>query len=89
MVAGSSHDPALLTDADSSHDREGDSGKTDQKLRVPLLSQEGPTCRFLPGATAPFPALDQELTKFPAPAGSLVKFLSAPTRNLVCYCYCS
>ena len=29
---------------------------------VPLLSQEGPTCRLLPGATAPYPALDLALT---------------------------
>ena len=47
---------------------------------VPLLSREGLTRRLLPGATAPFPALDQELTKFPAPAGLLTKF-SAPARN--------
>ena len=28
---------------------------------VPLLSQEGPTCRLLPGATAPCPASGQAL----------------------------
>ena len=28
---------------------------------VPLLSQEGPTCRLLPGATAPDPASSQTL----------------------------
>ena len=38
---------------------------------VPLLSQEGLTCRLLPGAAAPYPALDQ------VP----VMFLSAPARN--------
>ena len=43
---------------------------------VPLLSQEGPTCRLLPGATAPYPALDQELTKFSAVA-RMVKFPAA------------
>ena len=40
-------------------------------VRVPLLSQEGPTCRLLPGATAPFPALDQELTSTAAPVAIL------------------
>ena len=39
---------------------------------VPLLSQEGPTCRLLPGAAAPFPALDQELTSTAAPADDFV-----------------
>ena len=35
---------------------------------VPLLSQEGPTCRLLPGAAAPWsPALDP-VSKFPADA---------------------
>ena len=33
---------------------------------VPLLSQEGLTCRLLPGATAPCPALDQALIMVPA-----------------------
>ena len=37
-------------------------------LRVPLLSQEGLTCRLLSGATAPCPALDQVLVNLSAPA---------------------
>ena len=37
-------------------------GQTALMVRVPLLSQEGLTCRLLPGATAPFPALDQEFS---------------------------
>ena len=28
-------------------------------VKVPLLSQEGLTCCLLPGAAAPYPALDQ------------------------------
>ena len=38
---------------------------------VPLLSQEGPTCRLLPGAAAPNPALGLAL-KFPTAAGFVV-----------------
>ena len=40
---------------------------------VPLLSQERPTCRLLPGAAAPNPALDQA-SKFPAAARFVLKF---------------
>ena len=44
---------------------------------VPLLSQEGPTCRLLPGAAAPWsPALDP-VSKFPAAARFVVKFPTA------------
>ena len=40
---------------------------------VPLLSQEGPTCRLLPGAAAPWsPALDP-VSKFPADARFVLK----------------
>ena len=44
---------------------------------VPLLSQERPTCRLLPGAAAPWsPALDPVL-KFPTAAGFVSKFPAA------------
>ena len=41
------------------------------EFEVPLLSQEGPTRRLLPGAAAPYPALDQ-ISKFPAVSPSFV-----------------
>ena len=43
---------------------------------VPLFSQEGLTCRLLPGATAPYPALDQEFSLL-APAAA--KFVVVET----------
>ena len=43
---------------------------------VPLLSQERPTCRLLPGAAAPNPALDQALTS-PTAAEFVLKFPAA------------
>ena len=50
------------------------------EVDVPLLSQEGLTRRLLPGATAPYPALDQ-MSKFPAVSPRFVsKFLAAPAR---------
>ena len=42
---------------------------------VPLLSQEGPTCRLLPGATAPYPALDQVPAKLSTPARDCFDFV--------------
>ena len=45
-------------------------------VRVPLLSQEGLTCRLLPGATAPYPALDQEFVSTEAPADGFVFVLT-------------
>ena len=51
-------------------------------FEVPLLSQEGLTCRLLPGAAAPWsPALDP-VSKFPAVARFVSKFL-ATTRVFV------
>ena len=38
------------------------------EIVVPLLSQEGLTCRLLPGATAPYPALDLEFSLLAAAA---------------------
>ena len=49
------------------------------RFGVPLLSQEGPTCRLLPGATAPYPTPGQALTKFPAVVQELTKLVS-PSR---------
>ena len=69
-------DRRLLLAAESSHGRVVrdwlEVRQVAPVLRVPLLSQEGPTCRLLPGATAPFPALDQELTLTVAPADVFV-----------------
>ena len=48
-------------------------------VRVPLLSQEGPTCRLLPGATAPYPALDPG-TEYLAAARFVSKLLAEAPR---------
>ena len=48
---------------------------------VPLLSQEGRTRCLLPGATAPYPVLDQAMMMFPAELPRFVaKFLAVSAR---------
>ena len=48
------------------------------KCGVPLLSQEGPTCRLLSGAKASYPALDQ---------ASIPENCQAPPDSRSCYCF--
>ena len=79
-VGSSCGRPIPAAELSRSHDRLVDPAfwqTSPADLRVPLLSQEGPTCRLLPGAAAPWsPALDPVLAKF-----------SAPAMNYYCYCF--
>ena len=66
--AESSRDPTLLSVAESSRDRVALVEQLNlPQCEVPLLSQEGLTCRLLPGAAAPwspalYPVLECRLT---------------------------
>ena len=70
----------MVSSGDSSHGHEGDQLEVLQAAPasnwVPLLSPEGLTGRLLPGATAPYPALDQAM-KFPAESQRFVSKVPA------------